>query len=127
MLKLILTVRNFNFKHFIINRVIYQNKPSLTKFTNVRSYLFHELMANINFRTHFFSSKRNRRWKSRIIFFSYFFLINFIENCKAVNPLISINHYYNLKEIQVNFCQSKYLEFDSANDIKSSNNNNGRD
>ena len=79
MLKLILTVRNFNLKHFIINRVIYQNKPSLTKFTDVRSYLFHELMANINFLTHFFSCKRNRCWKSRIIFFSYFFLINFTK------------------------------------------------
>ena len=59
--------------------------------------------------------------------FFLFFLDKYHENCKAVNPLISKNHYYNLKEIQVNFCQSKYLEFDSANDIKSSNNINGWD
>ena len=58
--------------------------------------------------------------------FFLFFLGTFHEKGKAVNPPISENHYYNLKQIQVNFCQSKYREFDCANDIENSNNNNGQ-
>ena len=81
MLKLVLTVRNFNHKHFIINRVTYRNKPSFIKFTDVWSYLFHKLMANINVLTHFSAKQKNRHCRLKI-FFSYSLVVNFIERIR---------------------------------------------